>query len=251
MKISVIMAAYNSQDTIGRAIESFLAQDYPEKELVVIDGASGDDTCAIVQAFDSPLIRLYSEPDRGIYDAFNKGIAAATGSVIGHLHSNDFYSTSSILSRIADRMDADALEAIYADVEFFAPGRPDKTIRHYRSDRFSPGMLRFGIMPAHPTLYLRQHVFEKYGIYPTDMMAADFEFVARIFKDDTLCAAYIPETWVRMQTGGASAPGIRSTLSRTAEIIRACRLNGISTSWPTVLWKYSWKVKEFLPMLKG
>lgn len=252
MKISVIMAAYNSRATIGRAIQSFLDQDHPDKELVVVDGASRDDTCAIVEAFDSPLIQLTSEPDQGIYDAINKGVRRAKGPVIGLLHSNDFYSDASVLRRVAGRMETQALDAIYADVEFFPAGIPSKTVRHYRSNRFSLRMLRHGIMPAHPTLFLRRQVFDQYGEYRTDMqIAADFEFVARIFKDGALRSAYVPETWIRMQTGGASTSGLRSTITLNAEIIRACRIHGIRTSWLSVLWKYSWKMRELLPALKG
>lgn len=251
MKISIIMAAYNSQATIGRAIESFLAQDHLDKELIIVDGASRDQTCAIVESFNSPLIHLHSERDNGIYDALNKGIGMASGAVLGLLHSNDFYSTVTVLRDVAHRMQDDALEAIYADVEFFEPGKPDRTVRHYRSDRFSTSMLRHGIMPAHPTLFLTRAVVAKYGTYRTDMtIAADFEYVARIFRDGNLRAAYVPETWIRMQTGGASTSGLRSTLTLNAEIITACRMHGIATSWPIVLWKYSWKIKELFPAMK-
>lgn len=251
MKISVIMASYNSQRTVSRAISSFLSQDYSNKELIVIDGASRDATCAIVEAFQSPLIRLQSERDNGIYDAINKGIRMAAGEVICLLHSNDFYSDSSILQQVSGLMSADDLDAIYADVEFFRPSVPYTTVRHYRSTRFSPKMLQFGIMPAHPTLFLRRRIFEKFGGYRTDMqIAADFEFIARIFKDDALRSAYVPQTWIRMQAGGASTSGLKSTLLLNSEIIRACRMHGIRSSWPKVLLKYSWKAFELVPQLK-
>lgn len=250
--ISVIMAAYNSEATIGRAIGSFLAQDHPDKELIVVDGDSRDDTCEIVRAFDSPLIQLHSERDKGIYDAINKGIRAASGDIVGLLHSNDIYSSPSVLSQVADRMQAKNLGAIYADVEFFRPGEPERTVRYYRSDRFSSSMLKFGIMPAHPTLFLRRAVFERFGEYRTDMrIAADFEFVARIFKDGSLSSLYVPGTWQRMQTGGASTSGLQSTLRLNSEIIKACHINGIATSWPQVLWKYTWKLRELFPRMKG
>lgn len=109
-------------------------------------------------------------------------------------------------------------------------------------------MLCYGIMPAHPTLFLRHEVFDRFGLYRLDMkIASDFEFVARIFKDNELRVAYVPETWIRMQTGGASTSGLRSTVTLNSEIIAACRMHGIRTSWPKVLWKYSWKMWELLP----
>lgn len=242
------MAAYNSQATIGRAIESFLAQTHPDKELIVIDGASKDDTCAVVESFASPLIRLYSEPDKGIYDALNKGISRSRGEVIGILHSNDFYAKPTVLAQVAGSMSAVALDAIYADVKYFPPGKPGRTIRHYRSNRFSPRMLRYGIMPAHPTLFLRSDVFERFGNYRLDLrIAADFEFVARVFKDGSFRSAYVPDVWVRMQSGGASTSGLRSKLRLNSEIIRSCNIHGIQTSWLAVLSKYSWKVSELFP----
>lgn len=248
LKISVIMATHNSSETVGRSIGSFLSQDYPEKELIVIDGASRDSTCAVVDGFASPLIRLHSENDHGIYDAINKGIRLANGDIICLLHSNDFYSEQSILKTAANLMREDELDAVYADVEFFRRGAPEKTVRHYRSGRFSPGMLKYGIMPAHPTLFLRRRVFEQFGDYRTDMrIAADFEFVARIFKDGALRTSYVPRTWMRMQAGGASTSGLRSKLLLNSEIIKACRINGIETNWLKILSKYRWKIFELLP----
>lgn len=244
LTVSIIMAAYNSESTIERAIKSFLAQDYQNKELIVVDGASKDRTCEIVENFMSPNIRLYSKQDSGIYDAINNGISFSRGDVIGILHSNDFYATDTVLSEAMQQMTRNDLDAIYADVEFFE--FDEKTIvRRYSSRLFTPDMLKYGIMPAHPTLFLRKSIFEEYGSYRTDLkISADFDFIARIFKSSGISWKYVPEVWMKMKIGGASTSGLKSTLLLNREIIKACRTNGIKTSWGRILLRYFWKVFE-------
>lgn len=247
MKISAVMACYNSEATIGPSIASFLAQDHADRELVVVDGASKDATCAIVRGRSSPLIRLTSEPDRGIYDAINKGIARAEGEVIGILHSNDRFADPGVLSRVAAAFAAGDLDAAYADVTFFAQDAPDRVIRRYDSSHFRPDRLAAGAMPAHTALFLHRRVFEAHGVYRTDYrIAGDFEFVARIFKDGRLRARYFPEVWVNMQSGGASTAGFRSKVEGTREVRRACLENGIATSYPRILSKYPRKILELI-----
>lgn len=245
MKISVITVCYNVEATIARTIESFLEQDYSDREMIVIDGASKDSTCDVVRRYDSPLIRLYSEPDKGIYDALNKGIAKAEGDVIGLLHANDFFAFSEVLSRIAEAFVEPERDAVFADVAFFAPGRPERVTRRYRSDRFNADRLRFGWMPAHPTLFLRRGVFDTYGVYRTDYrIGGDFEFVARIFKDKTLNYRGYNEIWTKMEMGGASTAGLKSKIILNKEVLRACRELGIKTNLLMLMSKYPFKVLE-------
>jgi len=252
MKISVVMAAYNSQATIGTAIASFLEQDHPDKELIVIDGASSDATCEIVRGFDSPLISIFSERDDGIYDGINKGIAMAQGEVIGVLHSNDYFSTAGVLSEVQETLEKDGCDSVFADVEFFNLGEPERTVRHYSSARFHGGLLQYGIMPAHPTMFIRRDVFERFGVYRTDMrIAGDFEFVARIYKDAGTSFTYVPKIWTRMATGGASTAGIRSNIQLNKEILQACRIHGIRSNWLKLFSKYPRKMTEYLPTLVG
>jgi len=245
MKITTIMVCFNSEATIAKSIDSFLAQDHPDRELLVIDGASRDRTCEIVRAYSSPLIRFISEPDKGIYDALNKGIAAASGEVIGVLHSNDLFAGPGVLSQIAQAFAQPELDAIYADVVFFKADAPEKITRHYRSDRFTPGKIGWGIMPAHTTLFLRRRVFDRYGKYKIDYkIAGDYEFMARIFHQTGLVSYYIPAVLVRMLSGGASTGGLRSKLLLNREVLRACRENGISTNYFKILSKYPAKIFE-------
>lgn len=241
------MATFNSEATVHRAIESFLAQTYADKELIVVDGLSCDRTCEIVTSFGDDRIHLCSEKDKGIYDGINKGIARASGDIIGLLHSNDLFASAAVLETIASAFEAPSLDAVYADIVMFPSAQPEKVVRHYNSGRFRPERLKYGIMPAHPTLYLRRRVFERFGQYePSYRISGDFEFVGRIFKDGTLKSRYFDDVWMRMQTGGASTDGLKSKYVLNTEILRACRALGIRSSWAHMLAKYPMKLGEVL-----
>ncbi len=246
MKISIITVAYNAATSIGATLKSVAAQTHPDVEHIVIDGGSTDGTLECIASRGQHLAHVVSEPDRGIYDAMNKGIRLASGDIIGILNADDVYADDQILARIAALMAAEPLDAVYGDVVFFAPDRPAITVRRYSSRRFAPARIAWGWMPAHPTLFLRREVFDRFGLYRPDFrIAGDYELVARIFKDDNLRYRYLPEVLVRMSTGGASTGGWRSSLLLNREVLRACRGNGISTNWFMLLSKYPIKMLEY------
>lgn len=247
MKISVITAVYNREGTIERSIRSVASQSHRDIEHLIIDGASQDRTCEIVQACSGPLVTFVSEPDKGIYDAINKGIRASSGEVIGLLHSDDRFAHDEVLSAVAGQFEDDTLDAVYADVAFFSEHSPEKLIRRYNSGRFNPDRVQGGWMPAHTSLFLRRRVFDRFGLYKTDYrIAADFEFIARIFKDHGIEARYVPDIWVHMQTGGASNAGLGSKITLNREILRACRENGIRSNYFKILSKYPLKLLEYV-----
>ena len=246
MKISIITVCYNSAETLSDTLASVAAQNYPNVEHIVIDGGSTDGTRALVEREGRHVKVFLSEPDEGIYDAMNKGIRLASGDIIGTLNADDVYADSGVLSRIEQQMIDGQLDAIYGDVIFFEADRPKWTLRRYSSRHFSPSRIAWGWMPAHPTLFLRREVFQRFGLYRTDFkIAGDYEFVARIFKDADLRYRYLPEVLVRMRTGGVSTRGWRSTLLLNQEVLRACRENGIRTSLPMLLSKYPIKALEY------
>lgn len=247
MKITVITAVYNRDRTIARAIRSVEAQSHDDIEHIVIDGASQDRTCEIIKACASPLVTLVSEPDKGIYDAINKGIRASSGDVIGLLHSDDRFAHDNVLREISACFEDETIDAVYADAAFFSEHAPDRLIRRYNSARFGPKQIAMGWMPAHTTLFLRRRVFDRFGLYKTDYkIAADFEFIARIFKDGAINARYIPEIWIHMQTGGASTADLHSKLTLNREVLRACRENGINSNYFKILSKYPLKLLEYV-----
>jgi glycosyltransferase involved in cell wall biosynthesis len=247
MKISVITVAFNVVKTIEATIRSVATQTHPDVEYIVIDGGSTDGTQACVAKYAHQLAHFVSEPDSGIYDAMNKGIYMASGDLIGILNADDVYADDTVLARVARIIEEDGLDALYGDVEFFSPKRPSVAIRRYSSRCFSPRALAWGWMPAHPTLFLRRELFDRYGLYRTDFkIAGDYELVARFFKDSKLKYRYLPEVLVRMSTGGVSTGGWRSTLVLNREVLHACRENGISTNLFKLLSKYPLKALEFV-----
>lgn len=240
--------AYNSAGTIADALRSVAQQSHPDVEHIVIDGASTDATCAIVRAEGGRVSVLVSEPDQGIYDAMNKGLARATGEVVAFLNSDDWYATGDVLARVAALLQADdTLDAVLGDVEYVDPRRPQHSIRRYRSGRFRPNQLAWGWMPAHPALFVRRQVFEATGPFRTDFrIAGDYEWIARAFGPGDLRFRHLDAVLVRMRTGGISTGGWRNTLLLNQEVLRACRLNGIRTHWLKILSKYPAKLLEFL-----
>lgn len=247
MKISVVTAVYNRASTIGQTIESVAAQSYSDVEHIIIDGSSSDSTLEVIEQNRNARMVIHSEPDKGIYDALNKGIERATGEILGVLHSDDLFAGSDVLEKIAQLFNDPSLDAVYADAAFFNPGKPGKFIRRYDSSRFTPEKIAGGWMPAHTTLFLRRRVFERFGLYRIDYkIAADFEFMARIFISGTLKTVYVPEIWVQMQMGGASTGGLQSKILGNWEVMRACRENSIRTNYAKILSKYPMKLFEYL-----
>lgn len=247
MKISVVTVCFNSADTIQGTIRSVLSQTYPEVEHIVVDGASTDGTLEVIARYRDRLAKVVSEPDGGIYDAMNKGIELASGEVIGFLNADDVYADDEVLTRVAGCIEGEGLDALYGDVGFFRSASPEVTVRRYRSVRFRPDRIAWGWMPAHPTLFVRRAVFERYGNFRTDYrIAGDFEFVARVFHENALCYRYLPEVLVRMRIGGVSTGGWRNTLLLNREVLRACRANGIRSNIFMILSKYPAKLLEFL-----
>ena len=247
MKITIITVCYNSAETIAHTLHSVSAQTHGNIEHIVIDGGSTDHTLEAIAASGHHVAKLVSEQDGGIYDAMNKGVRMATGDVVAFLNADDFYKDAGVLARVAQVMQAERLDALYGDVEFFRPGRPDVVARRYDSGRFASSKLAWGWMPAHPALFVRRALFERYGEFRTDYhIAADFEFVARVFKHRELRHRHLPETLVRMQLGGISTSGWRATLRINREMMRACQANGIRTNWFKMLARYPLKAMEFL-----
>lgn len=247
MKISVITVCYNSGKTIGQTLRSVREQTYGEIEHIIVDGGSTDNTLAGVAAEGAHIATLISEKDNGIYDAMNKGIQLATGDVVAFLNADDFYKDRGVLARVAKVMQFEKLDVLYGDVEFFRHDKQHVVARRYNSGRFTVKRLGWGWMPAHPALFVRRTLFERYGNFRTDYrIAGDFEFIVRIFRLSDLRHRHLPETLVRMQMGGVSTSGWRSTLQLNREMMRACRDNAIPTNWFKLLVRYPLKALEFL-----
>lgn len=247
MKISIITVCYNSSSTIKDAINSVLAQDYPNIEYIIVDGNSADGTRDIIQSYGQKITKWISEPDKGIYDAMNKGIAMATGDVVGILNSDDFYFNNEIVSHVAAVFNSEDIDATFADLIFVDPGNLNKVVRTYSSRRWNPAKFAWGFMPAHPTVFVKRKYYEQFGLFETDYkIAADYEILIRLLYVHKLKYRYLPITMVKMRQGGVSSRGIKSNIILNSEIIRACRKHGIRTNSLKVYSKYITKVFELL-----
>ena len=203
MKISIITATYNSAATVRHTIESVLNQTYPDIEYIIIDGASKDDTLDIVNEYSDRIATVISERDKGIYDAMNKGVAAATGDVIGILNSDDFFTDDRVIQRVVDAFDTQELDAVYGDIHYVNDDDLSKCVRYYSSKVFSRPLMRLGFMPAHPSFYVRRSCYEKYGSFKLNYkIGADFECLLRFIFVNRIRTKYLPFDFVTMRTGG-------------------------------------------------
>ena len=249
MKISIITVVWNNKGTIKDVIDSVLNQTYKNIEYIIIDGASTDGTIEVVQSYGDKITKFVSEPDKGLYDAMNKGIKLATGDVIGILNSDDFYIDEFVIEKVVKVFEEKDVDSLFADLVYVKPDNVKKTVRHYDSSKFHPEKFAYGWMPAHPTFFVKRSVYEKYGLFKTDYkIAADYELLVRFLYKYNLKYFYLQEVIIKMRMGGMSTSGLKSNWILNQEIIRACSENGISTNMFKVLSKYP---KKFLGLIKG
>ena len=243
MKVSLITAARNAERTIAATLESALSQKDVDLEYIVVDGASTDGTPDLVRrarsAWPDREFRFLSERDDGLYDALNKGIAMATGDIVGILNSDDVFETDHVLSDVAAAFD-DGTDAVYADVRFVRGGR---SVRYYSARSWRPWMHAIGYMPPHPSVYIRRELFSRLGPYRTGYrISADFELMVRYFCRERIRAKYLPKCLVRMAPGGISTSGPGATMRLNRENVRANRENGYRSCMAMMLPKYLFKI---------
>lgn len=250
MKISIITTSYNSVRTLRDTMESILRQDYTNYEYIVVDGASKDGSVEIIREYEPRFegrMRWVSEPDGGIYDAMNKGVAMATGDVVGLLNSDDFYASDDILSTIADAFSCpDAPDAIYGDIHYVDEVDITKVVRYYSSRKFARESMLAGYMPAHPSFYVRRECYEKYGTFDTSYrVAADFENLLRLIYVHNIRTHYIAKDFVAMRIGGASSSGLRSYCRIISDHFSAFKKNNVTPRCTLYFLRYVKKLFEF------
>jgi glycosyltransferase involved in cell wall biosynthesis len=234
MKITLLTAAYNSAGTIRDTLKSVEVQTWPDIEHIIIDGASKDDTLAIVAAEGPRVAHVVSERDKGIFDAYNKGLALASGDVVGILNSDDFYAHPGVIEQAMRLFVADpALDAVHADLVYVDQHDTSEVTRFWKGRRMTPKLVQRGAHPAHPTLFLRRRVYDRVGSFDLSYRtASDVEFMNRIFGRFRIRDAHVPDIWVVMRAGGASGGGWRSVLRQNREVRAGQRANGIASPAP-------------------
>jgi len=227
LQVSIITAVRNRAATLGACLRSVQNQSWTGIEHIVVDGGSTDGTLGVLAAGRAHLAKLICEPDRGVYDALNKGIRAATGDVIGFLHADDEYASNTSLERIARAFEDPSVDAVYGDLVYVRKDDTSRVVRYWRAGQYTRDQLTDGWMPPHPTFYVRREVYRRFGGFDLRYkIAADYENMLRILWGGRVNAAYIPEVLVRMRTGGMSNQFF-NVLLKSREDYAALRENGI------------------------
>jgi glycosyltransferase involved in cell wall biosynthesis len=238
LKVSIITVSFNSAKTIADTIDSVLNQDFPEIEYIIVDGDSTDGTVDIIRQNENRISQWISEKDQGMYDAMNKGIAMATGDVIGILNSDDVYMNSHVISEMMKLLQEKNAQVVFADLILVDQNNDNKVLRYYDSSHFHPDKFRWGWMPAHPTVFVKRELYQVVGPFSTNyQIAADYEMLIRILAIQKASYAYLPKPVVRMRSGGASTAGLSRNWILNKEIIRACQENGIYSNMAMLLLK--------------
>jgi len=244
LKISLITVAYNAQNTIERCITSVLRQGYKNIQYILIDGGSTDNTTQIINKYKDQIDIFISEPDNGVYDAMNKGIARATGDVIGTLNADDYYSDADIIDNVATAFADQNMNILYGDLDYVDSN--GKIIRKWRSGKYKKGIFNFGWMPPHPTFYCRRKLFEKLGVYKLDYgSAADYELMLRFIHLNNTNAYYLNKVMVKMVIGGISNKNFNNRVQALRFDLKAMRNNNIFLPIMTILFKPLRKIIQF------
>jgi glycosyltransferase involved in cell wall biosynthesis len=232
-KISIITASFESESTIKDTLYSVNSQTYPYIDHIIIDSASKDDTLFLVRAHGKRVSHIISEPDKGIFDAYNKGLAVADGEIIGILNSDDFYVTDHVIERVMRAFEDSSVDAVYADLVYVDKDNTDKVVRHWKSRPYRKGDFTRGFSPAHPTLFLRRSVYALTGGFnPEFRLAGDYEYMLRAFHTHCIKSIYLPEIMIRMRTGGATGGSLPFIKKQNLEILRALESQGVSVIKP-------------------
>jgi glycosyltransferase involved in cell wall biosynthesis len=225
--VSVVTAVLNRAATLAQALASVQAQQGVRVEHIVIDGGSTDGSLELLRAQGERIAVLVSEPDAGIYHALNKGLARATGDIVGFLHSDDVYAHERVLARVGAAFADPAVEAAYGDLDYVTPDAA-RVLRRWRAGPYARGRLARGWMPPHPAFFARRSVYERLGTFDTAFrIAADYDWLLRVLGAGGVQPAYIPEVLVRMRWGGASNRSLARLLRKSREDLRALRRHRI------------------------
>ena len=248
IKVSIITVTFNRAHIIRDAIEGVLRQNYKNYEYIIVDGVSKDNTVDILKEYEPKFegrMRWISEPDKGLYDAINKGIKMATGDVVGIINSDDYFHRDDVFSTIAKAFeDDDSLEVTFGNERIIKPDNPDVNYRYEAPWYFRPWMFRIGLEPPHPSFYAKKELFEKYGYYKMGyVISADYDLMMRFLLVHKAKYKYLNHTILTFRASGISTDS-SNRLMMNKEQVRACKENGIWTCLPMIYLKYFFKIPE-------
>lgn len=247
MKISIITVSLNSEYTIEDCIISIINQSYKNIEYIIIDGGSTDGTLDIIKKYSNKISLWTSEKDNGIYDAMNKGINLATGKIVGIINSDDIYANSSVLEDIVEFISKENIDSCYGDLVYVNQEDTNKIIRFWKPGKFNKKKYKNGWMPPHPTFFVKNHIYKKYGFFNLKFpIVADYELMLRFLYKHSISTAYIPKVLVKMRVGGRSKPSFVNVITNNISCYRAWKANGLHPRTITFFLKPFSKMNQFL-----
>ncbi len=225
MKISIVTACYNSKATIEDTLRTIQMQTHQDIEHIIIDGGSTDGTLEILEKNKAHIAHLTSEPDNGLYDAMNRGVAKATGDIIGLLNSDDMLAHKDVLANVAKTLSDPNIDACYGDLVYVNQHNTDQIARYWKSTPYKPELIAKGWIPAHPTFYARKEVHDKYSmLFNLDYkLAADYELLLRLLYTHKIKVAYIPDLMIKMRLGGTTNKSLKNIINQNKEIMQALK----------------------------
>lgn len=246
MKVSIITATYNSSNTIIDTLTSLENQSYKNIEYIIIDGASKDNTLEIIKKYSTKVSKIISEPDKGIYDALNKGIEVSTGDIIGFLHSDDILAYPTAIEDLVNTLMNEQSQAIYADLEYVSKENTSNVVRRWISGNYKHSNLKKGWMPPHPTFFMKRNLYKQYGSFDLNFkISADYDSLLRYLWLNNISVSYLPKVVTKMRVGGESNRSFLNILKKTKEDILALKKNNIFWIYPLLMKNLS-KLPQFI-----
>ncbi|MBD2755340.1 glycosyltransferase family 2 protein [Spirosoma validum] len=247
MKVSIITVVYNGAEFVRDCIESILNQTYPDIEYIVVDGKSTDGTVDIVQSYGKRIAQFVSEPDKGLYDAMNKGIRLATGEVIGLLNADDFYRHNRVIENMVATLKRTDSDAAYGDMIYVDRTNVQKIKRYWRSGWYTENAFLWGWMPGHLSFFAKRSMYEQYGLFRLDLKsAADYELMLRFIHKNKVKLAYMDEVTIVMRMGGVSNSSVKNRLEANQSDRIAWQLNGLKPYFFTFWLKPLRKISQYV-----
>ena len=246
MKVTIITATFNSSKTIQDTILSLESQTYNNIEYIIVDGNSKDNTLEIINEYSTRVSTVICEPDKGIYDALNKGISAATGDVIGFLHSDDILAYPDAITDIVSKFSEGNFDAVYADLEYVSQDNTNLVVRKWKSGDYNVSKLKYGWMPPHPSFYMKRSRYIEWGVFNLNYkISADYDSLLRYLWVHKAKAVYLPRVLTKMRVGGISNRSLKNIIQKSREDINVIKMNGLF--WPiALLFKNLSKLPQFI-----
>lgn len=259
MKVTLITVCRNVAPVIAESLDSVLAQTHADIELIVIDGASTDGTVEILRQYTLPgesgsansalergIDTFVSEPDKGIYDAMNKGLALATGEIIGFVNAGDLLMSPTVIAEVVNAFQRSHADAVYGDIIMVDEHDIHKVHRTWLSGTYHRENFRRGWMPPHVGTFIRKGVYDRFGHFNTALrIGADYEILLRFLYKHHVPTVHLREVLVRFRLGGMSNGSVKHILKANREVRRAWGINGLQAP-PLLVTRKLWsKVLQF------